>query len=450
MEVLEKVKTFIHHNTPLTTADPVLVAISGGPDSHVLLDILIRLGFKKISAAHVNYHMRDEASDLDEKCAKAFVEGFGLPFYKKDIRISATSGNFQSLARKLRYDWFAKIMKEKGISYLLTAHHLDDQIETVVMRFFSGTRGRGLRGIDVIAGQTIRPLLCLEKDAILDYAYRQAIPFREDQSNNEASYLRNFFRNQILPQIENKIPNLTKRIETTRKNLLREHKLLSYLCLEQISSKGFWQGQALVIPTSAFLNPEVLHHFLCFQFQLNKNEALQITASRKNQLCHFQPFRIALFKDQIWVDKKMEKSEVFKTLPQDYPSHILLPNGNLSQELTSSFEISKHPHIEFIPRHFLKAGLYIRSWKKGDKIEIEGGNHKKVSDLLNEHQLSPIEKEKVCCLLYKDTILWVIGIRLSRAAFSNPSDSEFIQFKFDKEIRKKVNSDEIKTFFRFS
>ncbi len=447
MEVLQKVEAFIQQQTPLTKDDRVLVAISGGPDSQVMLDILMQLGFKNISAAHVNYHKRGKASDLDEACAKDFVERYGLPFYKKDIRISANSGNFQSIARQLRYDWFAKIMNEKGLSYLLTAHHLDDQIETVSMRFFSGTRGWGLRGIPVVAGQTIRPLLCLEKDEILDYANHQSIPFREDQSNKEASYLRNFFRIQILPQIQNKIPHLKKRIETTRKNLSREQKLLSHLCLEQISSKGYWQGKALVIPTSAFPTPEVLHQFLCFQFQLNENKALQITEARENQIFHFSPFRIALFREQIWVDKEMERSEVFKNLPKDYPSRILLPNGNLSQELTSSFEISNHPYVEYLPRHFAKADLYIRSWKEGDKIEIGKGNHKKVSDLLNEHRLSPIEKEKVCCLLYEDTILWVIGIRLSRAVFSNSSDNEFIHFKFEKETQKKVKLDELRTFF---
>lgn len=447
MKILKKVQAFVDEQTPLHKADRVLLAVSGGPDSHVLLDILIKLGFENVSVAHVNYHRRELASDLDEDCAREFAEKLGIPFYKKDIRISETKGNFQDQARSLRYEWFAKLMKEKEMSYILTAHHLDDQIETMAMRFFSGTRGHGLTGIPVVSKNKVRPLLCLDKSEILEYAKKYDIPYRIDQSNSESHYLRNFFRNEVIPQIEKRIPHLKTRVKTTRNHLLREQKLLKNLCLKHIASNGYWQGNTLVIPTSSFTDTEILHAFLCFQFHLNEDEARQITRGKENAILNFPPFRIAFSKQNLWVDKTNEKIQFSKVISGDYPTTIHLPNGVLNGKRTSNFKISIDQFVEYIPSRLLGSPHRIDSWKDGDKIEIENGKHKKVSDLLNEHHLSPMEKEKVCCLWQGNTILWVIGIRLSTAAYALPTDKNYVRFEFQKEPQKKVTLSEIEAFF---
>ena len=450
MTTLSTVADFIASNTPLRKTDSILIAVSGGPDSQVLLSILAKLGFTKMIAAHVNYKIRGHDSDSDEKQARDWAQILGIPFFRKTLIISKDQGNFQNLARQKRYAWFDSLAEQNQIKYILTGHHHDDQIETISMRFFNGSRGHGLQGILPINENRVRPLLCLRKKEILEYARSNKVPYRLDKSNTENHYLRNYFRNHLLPLLETKIPYLKNRVETTRNNIQREQRLLKQLCISHFVTWGYGLGELLIIPTEPLPNKVDQENLLWFLCHINKNEAQQITSSSTQKVFHFAPFRIASSKKYLFFEKKEHPiffSETLKNPDFQNGISLQLPHGHLRASKSSHFEKNAEPTVEYIPSNCLVGSFRIESWKAGDRIEIHKGQHKKVSDLLNEQQLSPLEKEKVCCLWTESTLVWVIGIRLSVAAYAQDADRSFIKWVFQAPDKRSLTEQEVETIF---
>ncbi|NBC24674.1 MAG: tRNA lysidine(34) synthetase TilS [Bacteroidetes bacterium] len=434
MTTLDKVAEFIHTHTNLRPDKGVLLGLSGGPDSQVLLHILISLNYSKIIAAHVNYHQRGENSELDEKCAENWAKRFSIEFRKKEVYLDKDNGNFQNGARIARYSWFEKIKNQEKLDYILTAHHKNDEIETTAMRFFSGTRGRGLTGMPPDSNERIKPLLCLSKNEILNYAKRHSIPFRIDESNSKGIYLRNFFRLEILPKIEEKIPNLYSRLETTRKNLQKEQKLLVHFTFKLIKESGYWKGPFLILPLNKLMENGLLNAFLVYLFKINENQSRQLIESPSSSILECFPYRLCVFNNQLWIGtSKDEKSRNTKVWNKSFPFTVNLNVGKLSVEKTEEFEKINDPNIEYLPAEFINADLRIEKWHSGDRIEYQKGKHKKVSDLLNENQLSPFERESVYCLWHEEELIWVIGIRLSCKGYVKSSNEQYLRLKYHPE-----------------
>ena len=431
MKIRDKVAEFIRSQTNLRHNKGVLVGLSGGPDSQVLLHILTSLNYSRIIAAHINYHQRGENSNLDEKCAKIWASKFSIEFRKKDVYPDKDIGNFQNEARKIRYDYFEKIKNEEKLDYILTAHHKNDQIETIAMRFFSGTRGLGLMGIPVDSNQRVRPLLCLTKKEILNYAKQHSIPYRLDTSNTETSYLRNFFRLEVLPTIQRKIPNLFSRLETTQENLAKEQKLLSHFTIQLITDYGHWKGPFLILPLNRFADIDILISFLMYLFKINENQSRQLTDSSSSGTLDCNPYRLCIFDGHLWITKmQKEESKAPLVLNKALPFSIKLNCGKLAAEKVKEFKKTNNPNVEYLPAKFISADLQIKKWSAGDRIEYQKGRHKKVSDLLNENQLSPFEKEAVYCLWHENELIWVVGIRLSVKGYIKSKSEHYLRLEY--------------------
>jgi len=446
MKPLEKLNAFIKEQTPLKKEDSLLIALSGGPDSQVLIEMMIKMGFTNLTAAHVNYHTRETDSYRDEVCAMEWANKLKVPFLKKDIRIQSSQGNFQDIAREARYKWFEQIMKDRDSKYVLTAHHKNDQHETMVMRFFLGTRGHGLTGISTVLENRVRPLLCLTKTEILDYAREHGIPFQTDKSNLKSQYLRNFFRNEVFPLVDKKIQGLTKRLETTQRHITREQQLLYHFCLNFIASHAYWNGEMAIISTEKLPNYELKTGLLCLILDLNENQAEQILKSGHNHVLQYPPWEVSYFNEKLWLQRS-SNMKLFKTkLSSSFPLKVNLPGGHLTVHSTSTIQFSRNAQIEYIPIRNNMQNFVIKSWEEGDRFEIQSGHHKKVSDLLNENHLSPLEKAKVCCLWEGDKLLWVIGLRLSTAAYVEDTDSTFAKLSYHPFPKVKKDLQEVKFF----
>ena len=181
---LNRVRTQLDR-IPHGAAEQVLVAVSTGSDSMVLLDALIKLGLK-ISVAHCNFQIRDEAL-IEETFIIDYCKLHNLPCYTKRFELQALqetgSISLQTAARKLRYQWFAELMHKHHLSSLMTAHHADDQVETILFNLFRSTGIKGLRGMKFQSGHIFRPLLDVWKSEILAYAQYHSIRYFEDKSN---------------------------------------------------------------------------------------------------------------------------------------------------------------------------------------------------------------------------------------------------------------------------
>ncbi len=218
--IYRKVKKFAEEKDVISKGDKILTAVSGGPDSVMLLHLLCRLSGEKgfsVSAAYIHHNLRKEA-DVELVFVKKLAENFSIPFFYRNIRIKGKTG-IEEQARIKRYRALYEIAKRAGCNKIAVGHTLDDQAETVVMRFIKGSGLAGLRGIlpekhlfknrDI---SVIRPLLCLEKKEILDALKKEKIDYSIDRSNFSEDFLRNRIRSEVLPLLLKYNPGIKKQI----------------------------------------------------------------------------------------------------------------------------------------------------------------------------------------------------------------------------------------------
>ena len=180
-----------------------LLAVSGGVDSMVLAD-LFRVSGLDFQVAHINYHLRNEDSHLDQKLVSDFCKEHQITFHLYEVseRDNKPENSIQNWARELRYEFFRKIQTDQNLEYIVTAHHLNDQLETFIINLSKASGIKGLSGIPANENQIIRPLLSFSKEEIYDFAKENHIEFREDKSNQKTDYLRNKVRHNIVPELE--------------------------------------------------------------------------------------------------------------------------------------------------------------------------------------------------------------------------------------------------------
>lgn len=224
----------------LKTNDTVIMGVSGGADSVYLLHILTKFGQKtplKIIVAHINHQLRKKDSKDDEIFVKDLVETLNnspqttkLKFYLKTSNIKALSEKskkgIEETGRKIRYDFFKNLAIKNKAKFIITAHHADDNLETILLNLTRGATLKGLTGIQELTPltqniQLLRPLLNISKENIIDYLKFKKLKFRKDESNKDTTYKRNFIRHKIIPELKKANPNI---VETTAKNVknLRE------------------------------------------------------------------------------------------------------------------------------------------------------------------------------------------------------------------------------------
>ena len=185
-----------------------LLAVSGGADSAVLSHLFRVSGFE-FQIAHVNYHFRGEDSNLDQKVVEDFCKKNIIKFHLKDVSEKEKSQmkSLQNWAREVRYDFFFKLLEKENLDFIVTAHHLNDELETFIINLSRGSGIKGLSGIPKNENRILRPFLTFSKSEIYAFAEENNIDFREDKSNQKDDYLRNKIRNQIVPKMVEVFPN---------------------------------------------------------------------------------------------------------------------------------------------------------------------------------------------------------------------------------------------------
>ena len=185
-----------------------LLAVSGGADSMVLAS-LFEINHLKFEIAHVNYHFRGEDSNLDQKLVEKFCSDNNIKFHLKDISEEEKSNmkSLQNWAREVRYDFFFNLLEKENLDFIITAHHLNDELETFIINLSRGSGIKGLSGIPKNENRILRPFLTFSKSEIYAFAEENNIDFREDKSNQKDDYLRNKIRNQIVPKMVEVFPN---------------------------------------------------------------------------------------------------------------------------------------------------------------------------------------------------------------------------------------------------
>ncbi|MGE4587929.1 MAG: tRNA lysidine(34) synthetase TilS, partial [Mangrovibacterium sp.] len=220
--MIDRLRSHIQTEKLFAPGERIILAVSGGADSMVMLGLFRELEVE-IAVAHCNFRLRGAESEEDEVFLRDFCGENGLELYVRhfDTREHAvlTGMSVEMAARQLRYDWFEALRQQLAYDYVATAHHQDDLIETMLINLSRGTGIRGLTGIASKAGRLIRPMLFASRRQILEYAARKRIAYRNDSSNEELLYQRNVIRHLIIPRFEEMNPAF-------RRNALRTAMIL--------------------------------------------------------------------------------------------------------------------------------------------------------------------------------------------------------------------------------
>ena len=205
---MDLLKRFIEHWNKRQLADKqqtVLLAVSGGSDSMAMSHLFLNAGLS-FSIAHCNFQLRGEEADKDEQLVRDWCFDNNIVFhhirFDTKEKMEEWGTGVQETARILRYEWLENLRKEQGYSHIATAHHANDNVETLLMNLFKGTGIAGLHGIPVVNERIIRPLLFAQKKDIASYIAEHNIPYRDDASNATDNYLRNAVRHHIVPVVE--------------------------------------------------------------------------------------------------------------------------------------------------------------------------------------------------------------------------------------------------------
>lgn len=223
---MKRVQNTVAKHELWSQKESFIVAVSGGPDSLCLLDVLYLLSQKHdftLHVAHVNYRLRGKAADLDEALVREHAQHYGLTLSVLHPKKTG-SANLEEKLRELRYRFFEKIRKQKHSTLVAVAHHQDDQAETFLLRLLRGSGMRGLSAMQAKNDVTVRPLIEMPRADILRYLKERSITYRTDDSNNESVFLRNRLRNELIPLLEKQYqPQIKKILADTAARLASDY-----------------------------------------------------------------------------------------------------------------------------------------------------------------------------------------------------------------------------------
>lgn len=419
---------------------PVLVAVSGGLDSMVLVDLCNQSGLNS-SLAHCNFKLRGDESDADANFIKSYAKAQNIKAFTTSFETKAyaesTRQSIQMAARQLRYEWFRSLQNEHGFEYVLTAHHSDDNLETFLINLSRGTGIEGLIGIPEINGTIVRPILDFSRIEILEYATIEKLRWREDSSNNNTTYLRNNLRHSIIPLLKEINPSFIDSFKKTHNYLKETNSLLDDYILEVqdrvIESINGDQILYNINKIQSLNNPKAyLYHLLKpYGFTDWKEITLLLEAQTGKQISSLS-HRLIKNRGHLILSKTRPPQTVFISIDRSQtlvkiPGHSI----GLKIELTNS-KVSTSSDIIQLDFASLKFPLTLRQWKDGDYFYPTGmQGKKKLSKFFKDEKLSLIDKEKALILCSDDQVVWVVGKRTDNRFIVTDQTSKFIKISIE-------------------
>jgi tRNA(Ile)-lysidine synthase len=413
-----RLQNHIDKEIPYLKQKKLLLAVSGGLDSMVLLHLFQELKCD-IAIAHCNFQLRGVESFGDQKFVQDYAEANGIPIFVTQFDTEAFAKDYklstQVAARELRYNWFYELLEIEKFDYILTAHHADDNLETFLINLTRGTGLEGLTGIPVQNNKVIRPLLFLSREGIENYANANDIQWREDSSNASDKYVRNKIRHHLIPILKE----------------LNPHFMVSFL-----KTEGYLQESLAMVEDAAIMIYQQVASEVENQIHFNLNKLLQLpnyqsylyqwlkeygfTAwediydlvdSQSGKQVFAVDFRLLKDRDSLILSPIEETADEIEFLVNENETEVKIPL-NMTFCKVADISVASNKTI-FVDADQLIFPLVIRKWKTGDVFLPFGmdGKSKKVSKFFKDEKLSLIEKENTWILCSDNQIVWIIGIR---------------------------------------
>ena len=454
MNLSAKFGQFIQQGNLFQKGDGLLLAVSGGVDSVVLCELCHLAGYHFV-IAHCNFQLRGEESNRDEAFVAQLALNYKVPFLvqKFDTNTIAKSlkKSIEETARELRYQWFQQLLIQSqsnsinpnslnpdSLKYILTAHHADDNIETVLMNFCRGTGIKGLRGILPKQGKIIRPLLFAKRLELEAFAANNQLAYVTDSTNAINDYTRNFFRNSIIPQVSEKYPEVK---ENVLKNIQRFTgvEILYQQAIALHKKKLMEQkGNEIHIPVLKLLKtiplPTVLYEIIKeFGFTaLQTEDVVSLLQSDTGKYIQSATHRI--IKNRSWLIITPLKNELsINILVEQSDKKIVFEQGEITLQLkpVAQHHLQTDPCMAQLDASHIKFPLLLRKWKTGDYFYPLGmDKKKKVSRFLIDQKCSLTQKELVWVLEMDKKILWILGMRIDNRFKITPGTKSILSLTF--------------------
>jgi tRNA(Ile)-lysidine synthase len=409
------------------------LATSGGIDSMVLVHLLDQLKYN-FAVAHCNFQLRGEESDGDEafvisfcneRQIEVFVQKFDTTKFAEDYKFS-----IQLAARNLRYGWFYELIDNEHFDYLLTAHHLDDSLETFLINLSRGTGLDGLTGIPNQNDLIIRPLLSFSRLDIELYAKTNEVNWREDSSNASDKYLRNKLRHDVVPVLKELHPNLLASFENTFEHLKQAQSLVDdaskliykIVVKEEKNLLKFQLKELLKLP-----------NYKAYLFQWLKNygftawdDIYNLVDAQSGKQIYSEDYCLLKDRDCLILSLKEEATATDVYLIDKHVSQVNIPLkfefcnvGNITESNSNSI---------FVDEEKLLFPLVLRRWQEGDFFYPAGMlGKKKVSKYFKDEKLSLIEKSNQWLLCSDNQIIWIFGMRQDERFKANSNTTKILK-----------------------
>lgn len=430
---MEKVYKFLFDDLQFKAGDTVVTGISGGPDSMVLLHLLIELRTKvdiKIVCAHVNHNLRTESEEekefIEKYCSKNNIvfEYMKIEEYSDD--------NFHNQARTIRYKYFETIVKKHNSNFLLTAHHGDDLMETILMRIVRGSTLRGYSGfsksIENNGYKIIRPLIFITKDRILKYAKDNNIEYRNDKSNLKDTYTRNRYRKYVLPFLKQEDPHVNEKFLKFSETLINYNNYIDSIMLKSFNE--VFNDGVLDLQKFKALDEIIQNKTINYIFELLYDDDLMLISDVHTKLImeminSEKPNLRLYLPNNLQASKSYNFLKISEALVQeDYKIELNgltnLPNGR-NIEIANYSELDDN-YICRLNKVDIILPLFIRNRRNGDKIQLKGiGGTKKIKDIFIDEKIA-YEDRNIWPILVdsNDNIIWIPGLKKSK--FNQPKD----------------------------
>jgi tRNA(Ile)-lysidine synthase len=434
--MLSKFKKHLEEQFPKTLTRKILLAVSGGVDSVVLAHLCRQAGLD-IALAHCNFNLRGEESEGDESFVleladaletEIFIEGFETEAYAAGKKIS-----IQMAARELRYNWFRELRETLQFDYIFTAHHANDNLETVLINFIRGTGLEGLTGIPDVNDCVIRPLLPYSREEIEKYARGQELQWREDSSNASTKYFRNKVRLEVIPTLLEMNPQLLESFAKTRSHLQQSSQLIEdyvSVIFPKVAKQEEYGYSFKVKLLQALPSTKAVMYELFKSFGFTEWEDVHgLLESQPGKIVYSKTHRLIRGREDLLLTVVSPLEDKIYTIKED-EEVVMLPMGTFQFEPAEELEKSDASVI-FLDRDKLQFPLTVRKWQQGDYFYPFGmKGKKKISKFFKDEKLSLPQKENCWLLCSGQDIVWVINYRADARFAVEDSTQEILRLSY--------------------
>jgi tRNA(Ile)-lysidine synthase len=450
MDLFQAFNDFVAKERLISPGDRLLLAVSGGLDSVVLCELMHRLRLRQASGdrgaaldfsiVHCNFQLRGAESERDEVFVRQLGERYGrqvlIERFDTNAYAASRKVSIQVAARELRYRWFHQIIDSWAQpACIMTAHHLDDNIETLLMNFFKGTGIAGLRAMLPRQGKIVRPLLFATRAVLQQYAVDQGIEWVEDSSNLSDKYTRNFFRHQVIPLVQQAYPAVRHNLADNI-GRFREIEMIYQQSVEQQKKKLLeYKGNEVHIPVLKLRRSEpltTLVYEIIAPFGFTPQQAPEVIGlldSPSGKYMHSATHRILRHRNWLIVSPRSTAEEAIFVIESD-EAEVVYEQGVLRLEQLRSADVPEEirqpsppdarsrgrlpqESVAWLDAADIEFPLLLRKWRPGDYFYPLGmRKKKKLARFFIDNKLSLAEKEKIWVVEMNKKIIWIVGWRI--------------------------------------